>query len=103
MVAIRAGVCPDVRRFGSRVTIVEMGPRLIGRKDEDVSDSVREIREKEGTQIRTSASGTENQDGKIVLNADYEEGAEKIIGSHILLAVGRKPITDDLGFDKAGV
>ena len=82
-----------------------MGPRLIGRKDEEVSDAVREIREKEGTQICTGASCSciENQDGKIVLNADCDEGAEKIIGSHILLAVGRKPNTDDLGFDKAGV
>ena len=93
------------RRFGSRVTVVEMGPRLIGREDEDVSDTVREILENEGVEIRTGASciGVENQDGKIVLNADCDEGAEKIIGSHILLAVGRKPNTDDLGLDKAGV
>jgi pyruvate/2-oxoglutarate dehydrogenase complex dihydrolipoamide dehydrogenase (E3) component len=93
------------RRFGSRVTVVEMGPRLIGREDEDVSDTVREILENEGVEIRTGASciGVENQDGQIVLNADCDEGAEKIIGSHILLAVGRKPNTDDLGLDKAGV
>jgi pyruvate/2-oxoglutarate dehydrogenase complex dihydrolipoamide dehydrogenase (E3) component len=93
------------RRFGSRVTVVEMGPRLIGREDEDVSDTVREILENEGVEIRTGASciGVENQDGKIVLNADCDEGAEKIIGSHLLLAVGRKPNTDDLGLDKAGV
>jgi len=93
------------RRFGSRVTVVEMGPRLIGREDEDVSDTVREILENDGVEIRTGASciGIENQDGKIVLNADCDEGAEKIIGSHILLAVGRKPNTDDLGLDRAGV
>jgi pyruvate/2-oxoglutarate dehydrogenase complex dihydrolipoamide dehydrogenase (E3) component len=78
---------------------------LIGREDEDVSDTVREILENEGVEIRTDASciGIENQDGKIVLNADCDKGAEKIIGSHILLAVGRKPNTDDLGLDKAGV
>ncbi|NKB21051.1 MAG: FAD-containing oxidoreductase [Alphaproteobacteria bacterium] len=93
------------RRFGSRVTVVEMGPRLIGREDEDVSDTVREILENEGVEIRTNASciSLENQDGNIVLNADCDDGAEKIIGSHILLAVGRKPNTDDLGLDKAGV
>ena len=93
------------RRFGSRVTVVEMGPRLIGREDEDVSDTVREILENEGVEIRTNASciSIEKQNGKIVLNADCEEGAEKIVGSHILLAVGRKPNTDDLGLDKAGV
>ncbi len=60
------------RRFGSRVTVVEMGPRLIGREDEDVSDTVREILENEGVEIRTNASciRIEKQNGKIVLNAD---------------------------------
>ena len=93
------------RRFGSRVTVVEMGPRLIVRKDEDVSDAIREIRENEAIEFRTGASCicVENQDGKIVLNADCDEGAEKIIGSHIPLTVGRKPNTDGLGLDKAGV
>ncbi len=93
------------RRFGSLVTVVELGPKLIGREDEDVSDTVREILEKEGVEIRTGASclGLENRDGKIVLNADCESSSEEIVGSHLLLAVGRKPNADDLGLDKAGV
>jgi pyruvate/2-oxoglutarate dehydrogenase complex dihydrolipoamide dehydrogenase (E3) component len=61
--------------------------------------------ENEGIQICTGASCIciENQDGKIALNADCDEGAEKIIGSHIVPAVGRKPNTDELGLNKAGV
>ncbi len=93
------------RRFGSRVTVVEMEPRLIGREDEDVSDYVREILENEGVEIRTNANciSVEKQHDKIVLNADCDDSTEKIVGSHILLAVGRKPNTDDLGLEKAGV
>lgn len=93
------------RRFGSRVTVVEMGPRLIGREDEDVSAAVKEILENEGIEIRLEAEciGLAKRGGQVAVTADCEPGPEEVVGSHVLLAVGRKPNTDDLGLDKAGV
>lgn len=93
------------RRFGSRVTVVEMAPTLIGREDDDVSTSVHEILTEDGIDIRLGASciGLAKRDGHVVVTADCEPGAEEIVGSHVLLAVGRKPNTDDLGLDAAGV
>jgi pyruvate/2-oxoglutarate dehydrogenase complex dihydrolipoamide dehydrogenase (E3) component len=93
------------RRFGSRVTVVEMGPRLIGREDEDVSAAVKEILENEGIEIRVGAEciGLAKRGGQVAVTASCEPGPEEIVGSHVLLAVGRRPNTDDLGLDKAGV
>jgi pyruvate/2-oxoglutarate dehydrogenase complex dihydrolipoamide dehydrogenase (E3) component len=93
------------RRFGSEVTIVEMGPRLIGREDEDVSDAVREILEAEGIRIRTKAKciTLEKRDSSIAVGVDCEEGSPEVVGTHVLLAVGRVPNTSDLGLDRAGV
>jgi pyruvate/2-oxoglutarate dehydrogenase complex dihydrolipoamide dehydrogenase (E3) component len=93
------------RRFGSRVTVVEMGPRLIGREDEDVSAAVKEILENEGIEIRLGAECIElaKRGGQVAVTASCEPGPEEIVGSHVLLAVGRRPNTDDLGLDKAGV
>ncbi len=93
------------RRFGSKVTIIEMGPRLIGREDEDVSSSVLGILEKEGINIRLNAkciSGSK-EDGKIVIDVDCDYGDRRVSGSHLLMAVGRQPNTDDLGLENAGV
>jgi pyruvate/2-oxoglutarate dehydrogenase complex dihydrolipoamide dehydrogenase (E3) component len=93
------------RRFGSRVTVVEMGPRLIGREDEDVSDAVREILEGEGIDVRLNArciAVAKHGDG-VSVRLDCGEGAPKVAGSHLLLAVGRQPNTDDLGLDAAGI
>lgn len=93
------------RRFGSEVTIVEMGPRLIGREDEDVSDEVRKIVELEGIQIRLNAKciSLEKRDGGIAVHVDCDDGAPEVTGTHVLLAVGRTPNTSDLGLDRAGV
>jgi pyruvate/2-oxoglutarate dehydrogenase complex dihydrolipoamide dehydrogenase (E3) component len=93
------------RRFGSEVTIVEMGPRLIHREDEDVSDRIREILEKESIHIRLDAEciALEKNGDKIAVNLNCSTGDKKVIGSHLLLAVGRMPNTDDLGLEKAGV
>ncbi len=93
------------RRFGSEVTIVEMGPRLIGHEDEDVSDAVREILEAEGIKIRLNAKciSLAKNDGGIEVGMDCEEGPPEACGSHVLLAVGRTSNTQDLGLDKAGV
>ena len=93
------------RRFGSRVTVVEMGPRLIGREDEDVSDAVKEIFATEGIDVRLNAkciSLEKTADG-VSVGVECEEGAPRIEGSHVLLAVGRAPNTDDLGLEAAGI
>lgn len=93
------------RRFGSDVTIVEMGPRLIGREDEDVSDAVREIMEAEGIHVRLNAKciSLAKRDNGIAVGMECEEGPPEAIGSHVLLAVGRTSNTQDLGLEKAGV
>lgn len=93
------------RRFGARVTIVEKGPRLIQREDEDVSHAVREILEGEGIEIRLNANClSARRDGDhIAVGLDCTAGSPEVLGSHLLLAVGRVPNTDDLGLDKAGV
>jgi pyruvate/2-oxoglutarate dehydrogenase complex dihydrolipoamide dehydrogenase (E3) component len=93
------------RRFGSRVTIVEMGPRLIGREDEDVSSAVREFLEDEGIAVRTGAEciGLKPHAGGVALSVDCKEGEPEVVASHVLWAAGRVPNTDDLGLDKAGI
>src|SRR6202044_3682560 len=93
------------RRLGSEVTIVEMGPRLIGREDEDVSQAVREILEAEGIQIRLNAKcvSLARRDGGVAVGLTCDVGAPEAVGTHVLLAVGRIPNTSDLGLDKAGV
>nr|WP_253200898.1 FAD-containing oxidoreductase [Sphingomonas quercus] len=94
------------RRFGAEVTVVEMGPRLVGREDEDISAAVRGIVEAEGIAVRTNAkciAFRKLDDGGVAVGVDCEEGAPEVVGSHVLLAVGRRPNTDDLGLDVAGV
>ena len=93
------------RRFGSEVTIVEMGPRLIGREDEDVSVAVREILENEGIKIRTNAKciSLEKRESRIAVGVSCDEAPPEVLGTHVLLAVGRTPNTSDLGLDLAGV
>ena len=93
------------RRFGSRVTIVEMGPRLIGREDEDVSEAVQEILVAEGIALRLNAKclGVAPEGAGVSVNLGCESGAPRISGSHLLLAAGRVPNTDDLGLEKAGI
>jgi pyruvate/2-oxoglutarate dehydrogenase complex dihydrolipoamide dehydrogenase (E3) component len=93
------------RRFGSEVTVIEMGSRLIRREDEDVSDSVKEILEAEGVDIRLHAKcvSMELRGDNIIAGVDCEEGPPEVLGSHLLLAVGRIPNTQDLGLDQAGL
>jgi pyruvate/2-oxoglutarate dehydrogenase complex dihydrolipoamide dehydrogenase (E3) component len=93
------------RRFGSRVTVVEMGPRLIAREDEEVSAAVQKILESEGIEIRLGAKCiTAAKHGKgVAVGLTCEGGPPQVTGSHLLLAVGRVPNTGDLGLDKAGV
>ncbi|MGC2823048.1 MAG: FAD-containing oxidoreductase [Pseudolabrys sp.] len=93
------------RRFGAEVTILEMGPRLVVREDEDVSTAIREIVESEGIDVRLNARciGFAKRGDEIVADVDCASGAPRVHGSHVLLAVGRRPNTDDLGLEEAGV
>jgi pyruvate/2-oxoglutarate dehydrogenase complex dihydrolipoamide dehydrogenase (E3) component len=93
------------RRFGSEVTVVEMAPRLIQREDEDISDAIRTILENEGIHIRTGAEciALEKRSDRVSVNVDCASGDTSVIGSHVLLAVGRVPNTNDLGLERAGV
>ncbi|HMF54000.1 MAG TPA: FAD-containing oxidoreductase, partial [Edaphobacter sp.] len=93
------------RRFGSEVTVVEMSPRLTHREDEDVSANIKEILEKEGIHIRLNAECIhirKDPEG-VAVHVTCEEDDKPTVASHVLLAVGRRPNTDDLGLDKAGV
>ena len=93
------------RRFGSQVTLVEQENRLIPREDEDVSAAIKEILEKEGIDIRLDArvERVEKQGEGTAVHLQTPEGARQLKGSHLLIAVGRRPNTDDLDLDKAGV
>jgi pyruvate/2-oxoglutarate dehydrogenase complex dihydrolipoamide dehydrogenase (E3) component len=91
------------RRFGAEVTVIEKGPRLTSREDEDVSAAIKEILEKEGIAIEldaTAISFCKQDNGFEVITRD---GAQPIVGSHLLVAIGRRPNTDDLGLENAGV
>jgi pyruvate/2-oxoglutarate dehydrogenase complex dihydrolipoamide dehydrogenase (E3) component len=91
------------RRFGARVSVVEKGPRLTSREDEDVSAAIKEILEAEGIDIHVNAASMRivKQDNGFDLYPS--DGAEPVSGTHLLVATGRKPNTDDLGLDVAGV
>jgi pyruvate/2-oxoglutarate dehydrogenase complex dihydrolipoamide dehydrogenase (E3) component len=95
------------RRFGSDVTVVEKDARLLRREDEDVSDAIRGILEGEGIQFRLNAtciSAMRAPDGAgVIVGVDCQEGEPRVEGSHVLVAVGRIPNTDDLGLDRAAV
>jgi len=93
------------RRFGSRVTVVEMGSRLIGREDEEVSAAIKGILEAEGIAFRLDAKClSASRHGKgVAIQVSCEEEPREVVGSHLLLAVGRVPNTADLGLDKAGI
>ena len=93
------------RRFGSRVTVIEMAPRLIAREDEEVSAAVQSILEGEGIAVRLNAEclGISRHGDGVAVHVSCEREPRDIVGSHVLLAVGRVPNTDDLGLDQAGI
>ena len=93
------------RRFGAEVTVVEKGPRLVGREDEEISEAIREILTGEGIDVRTGAECIRlaRHARGVEVGVDCEEGEPSSVGSHVLLAVGRRPNTDDLGLEAAGV
>ncbi len=109
------------RRFGSQVTVVQRGPRLVPREDDDVADAVRAMLEREGVAIRTGAecvrlapaeageaggaggAGRADRVAKVRVHVSCQTGEPEVVGSHVLIATGRRPNTDDLGLDRAGV
>jgi pyruvate/2-oxoglutarate dehydrogenase complex dihydrolipoamide dehydrogenase (E3) component len=93
------------RRFGAKVTIVEQSPHLIGREDEDVSIAIAEILKNEDIALRTHAeciSLAPHAEG-VEVHVSCTQGEPTVVGSHVLLAVGRVPNTNDLGLDRAGI
>ncbi|MDX1892931.1 FAD-containing oxidoreductase [Mycolicibacterium sp. 050158] len=94
------------RRFGARVSVVERGPRVTAREDEDVSAAIQEILEAEGIDVHVGATQMRvvaHDDGSGGFDLYPDDGAEPITGTHLLVATGRRPNTDDLGLDVAGI
>jgi len=93
------------RRFGSRVTIVHRGPQILPREDEDVAKELQKALETEGIEIRLNSKSVqvEKRAQEIALTLESAGQSETITGSHLLVATGRRPNTDDLGLEKAGV
>src|ERR1700743_1096669 len=93
------------RRFGCEVTVIEKSPRLVHREDEDVSASIKGFLEKEGIIVRLNAEciHLDSQGDNIAVGVNCPDDGTDSIGSHVLLAAGREPNTDDLGLEKAGI
>ena len=93
------------RRFGSEVTIIEMGPHLVQREDVDISAAVEGVLTGEKINLRLNARCIQLSGGAgtVTAHLDCVEGSPSIEGTHLLLAVGRRPNTDDLGLEAAGV
>src|SRR5216683_3700379 len=93
------------RRFGSQVTIIHQSDHILPREDADVTDELRKALEGEGIRFLLNARTTsvEKQKGQVVLKVEAEVKSMSVSGSHLLIATGRRPNTDNLGLDKAGV
>lgn len=91
------------RRFGAQVTVLARGRRLTSREDEDVSAAIREILEAEGIDVVVGADGIEFARHASGFTVTPRAGEPPIVGTHLLIAVGRRPNTDDLGLEHAGV
>jgi len=93
------------RRFGSEVTVIEKGPHLLWREDEDICGAIEGIFANEGITIRTNAECIrfEPRGQDIAAGVNCATGEPEVVGSHVLLAIGRRPNTDDLGVEKAGL
>ena len=93
------------RRFGAAVTVVERADRLVAHEDADISDAIRAILEDEDIVVRTGADciGFAAHERGVAVSVSCTSGEPAVVGSHVLLAIGRRPNTDDLGLDRAGV
>ena len=93
------------RRFGSEVTVIEYGPRLIAREDEDVSLAIAGFLADEGIDVRVASEvvGVDKHGSSIVASVRSAGNVKPVTGTHLLVATGRRPNTDDLGLDQAGI
>jgi pyruvate/2-oxoglutarate dehydrogenase complex dihydrolipoamide dehydrogenase (E3) component len=93
------------RRFGSKVTVIEKSPRIVVREDEDISRAIQKFLEDEGVVFKLGAEckKASKQGDSLIVDMSTNGQTERISGSHLLVAVGRVPNTDDLGLEKAGV
>jgi pyruvate/2-oxoglutarate dehydrogenase complex dihydrolipoamide dehydrogenase (E3) component len=93
------------RRFGSQVTVVHRGEQILPREDADVAEELQKALEQEGIRfvLNAQAASVEKQNGQVVLRLKNGSGAETVRGTHLLVATGRRPNSDDLGLDRAGV
>jgi pyruvate/2-oxoglutarate dehydrogenase complex dihydrolipoamide dehydrogenase (E3) component len=93
------------RRFGSEVTVIELGPRLISREDQDVSRAIAGFLKEEGIDVRVDSKiiAVEKQGTSIAAKIESTGRISQITGTHMLVATGRRPNTDDLGLDRAGI
>ena len=93
------------RRFGSRVTIIHRSERILRNEDPDITEILQKALEAEGIEFLLGAKAmrVENRGGEIVLTLEFKDGTQTVSGSHLLVASGRIPNTDELGLEKAGV
>jgi pyruvate/2-oxoglutarate dehydrogenase complex dihydrolipoamide dehydrogenase (E3) component len=93
------------RRYGSRVTVLHTGKQIISREDPETAAELQRALEVEGIQVllNTRTTGVANKNGAVTLSFESPAGSSTVIGSHVLVATGRRPNTDDLGLDKAGI
>jgi pyruvate/2-oxoglutarate dehydrogenase complex dihydrolipoamide dehydrogenase (E3) component len=93
------------RRFGSEVTVIELAPRLIPREDADISQAVAAFLREEGIDVRVDSKviGMEKEKNSIAVKVESAGRISHVVGTHVLVAIGRRPNTDDLGLDKAGI
>ncbi|MCP9496657.1 MAG: FAD-dependent oxidoreductase [Pyrinomonadaceae bacterium MAG19_C2-C3] len=93
------------RRMGARVTIVHQGASVTDREDEDVAAKLQSLLEGEGIEfiLNAEANGVVKRDGRIALTVKLKDGEKQVNGSHLFIATGRRPNTDDLGLDGIGV
>jgi len=93
------------RRYGSRVTIAHQGPQIVPREDAEIAAELQKALEAEGLEFLLNArtEAVQQKDGAIALSCRTGDGLKELTGSHLLVATGRVPNTDDLGLDKAGI
>jgi pyruvate/2-oxoglutarate dehydrogenase complex dihydrolipoamide dehydrogenase (E3) component len=93
------------RRYGSNVTVIHQGLQIVPREDPEIAAELQKALEAEGVEFILDArtEAVHRRDGVITLSCKITEGAREVAGSHLLVATGRTPNTDDLGLDKAGI
>jgi pyruvate/2-oxoglutarate dehydrogenase complex dihydrolipoamide dehydrogenase (E3) component len=93
------------RRYGSRVSVIHQGPQIVPREDPEIAAELQKALEAEGLEflLKARTETVRGEDGAITLSCKLPEGASEVAGSHLLVATGRIPNTDDLGLEKASI